>query len=380
MVSKAVLEVLQVWTTLTGSVFRMTALRFRGLTEVRVVYNSPAQQQTELVWKLLMYLSVSVTALEAFSRIHSWQNQLPTILSNCVLVIMKLGPMGFLLLFQWKVDDIRLILNYILTSSHKSKVAGRAKMTVTEKHLLPALLSLSIAFPFLYLLGLPTMSIVLCGNLRRFHSKMVGTQISGSASWNALILVIDMICMIPPGCMSVLGMCTALVVLTTTQVEIRCMMNGKSDDALEIGIRYRELQIFTLICNGAFKNFIWGVTQFFGGVGLIPICYGLIVLHAKLSSLMITGILLLTVASVLYFILFFHIGSQPVKLSGKFLRMTKDASWVCPYSRRFFWSCPVIAMQIGDFHKLDRKRSPDFFRFVLQRTAFFAANTGDEND
>lgn len=375
MILRANLEVIQIMTTLAGSGFRMTPLKFRGLKEVQIADNSSVSEKSQLVWRWIMYFSVAVTVLEVYSNLYSSQKELPVILLHVVLILMKLGPTCFLLLFQWKTDEIRVTFNFILASSHKPETSGKGKKTVAEKYLLPALLSILIIFPLVFNVGIPTISFIFSQHLHKFHNQLVGNKIAQSLSWKTAVLVINMICMAPAGCMAVLGMCTALVVLAFTQIGIRSMI---PDDVHVIGFRYRELQVFTLICNDAFKNYVWGVTQFFGGAGMVPMCYSLIVLRVKLSPFMITGYALFVAASTVYITLFFHIGSQPVKLSGNFLRKTQDL-FSCPYSRSFFRSCPVIAMQIGEFHKLDRKRGPDFFRFVLQRTAFCVANTGSDS-
>lgn len=134
---------------------------------------------------------------------------------------------------------------------------------------------------------------------------------------------------------------------------------------------YREVQVFALLCNEAFENYVWGITQFCGGAGLIPLFYGLFTLHGKMGAWMMAGWLLLTVTSVNYSVLFFHVGSQPVKLSGKFLHLAEKSSRrKCAWSRKFFRSCTIIVMKIGGFHILDRRRGPDLFRFVLLRTDF----------
>lgn len=75
-----------------------------------------------------------------------------------------------------------------------------------------------------------------------------------------------------------------------------------------------------------------------------------------------------TVCSVL------RMGSGTIRLSTNVLHYAK--AWKgCPWSKKFFKSCPPIAIRVGEFHKMDSERAPAYVRFVLQRTLFLVVKT-----
>lgn len=45
------------------------------------------------------------------------------------------------------------------------------------------------------------------------------------------------------------------------------------------------------------------------------------------------------------------------------------------WARKFLKSCPVIAISVGEFHKMDSERVPAFIRFISQRTFFLVLKT-----
>lgn len=73
--------------------------------------------------------------------------------------------------------------------------------------------------------------------------------------------------MSPTGFIAAMTSSTALVIVTFTQIMTHRIILNNPDDPYKIGFTYRKLQVFVRICNGAFKNYIWGTSQFFGGAG-----------------------------------------------------------------------------------------------------------------
>lgn len=69
-----------------------------------------------------------------------------------------------------------------------------------------------------------------------------------------------------------------------------------------------------------------------------------------------------------------RMGSGTIRFSTNVLHYAK--LWKgCPWSKKFFKSCPPITIRVGEFHKMDNERAPAYVRFVLQRTLFLVVRT-----
>lgn len=141
-----------------------------------------------------------------------------------------------------------------------------------------------------------------------------------------------------------------------------------------VAFMFRELQIIILLNNLCFQTYVFPAVQFCGGFVVITSLYSLVVLKDQLPNIWV--VLLLTFAIVLTgsCSLILDMGGKPMKYTSKIistLRKHGEDSW----SRRFYRSCPQLALKVDPFHKLDEQRTPSFIRFILQRTAFFVMKT-----
>lgn len=144
-----------------------------------------------------------------------------------------------------------------------------------------------------------------------------------------------------------------------------------------IGTLYRQQQIFVILSDECFQSYIWPATQFFGAVVLITVLYVLLIFERSLTLLgtLVTVVFAISTASINCLLL--GMGSKSISISGKILHRIKywDKNEGHKWSRRFFRSCPKIAIRVGEFHKMDNGRAPAFIRFVLQRTFFLVIKT-----
>ncbi len=63
-----------------------------------------------------------------------------------------------------------------------------------------------------------------------------------------------------------------------------------------------------------------------------------------------------------------------MKYSSQILAKTKH--WNdCLFLKKVFRSCPVVALRVGIFHKMDKGRGLAFIRFILQRTFVLVLQT-----
>ncbi len=140
---------------------------------------------------------------------------------------------------------------------------------------------------------------------------------------------------------------------------------------------YRKIQVLVILCDKCFQSYIWPEVQFYGAILLISVLYVLIVLHQQLPQSGVWLLLLFLLSVALLICLVLRTGSKSIGLSRSVLQgvAVRPANEKDGWSKRFFKSCPTIAIRVGEFHKMDSERAPSFIRFVLQRTFFFVLKT-----
>lgn len=137
---------------------------------------------------------------------------------------------------------------------------------------------------------------------------------------------------------------------------------------------YRQAQILVILSNKCFQAYLWPCIQFCGALAFIALFYSSLIFEESLgiSGVLIMCLILIVVAGTSCSML--AMGSRTIILSTKILQNAQ--SWNdCRWSRKFFRSCPTIALGVGEFHKMDTQRMPTFIRFVLQRTFFLVLRT-----
>lgn len=191
--------------------------------------------------------------------------------------------------------------------------------------------------------------------------------------------------MIPAVFTAPMVICTTMLTMIEIQASLSHLLSFNRKHLIvrnfetqwEKGIIYREIQIFTELGNEAFGTYVWAylLAQFIGGAILIQFLYVAIILRKHFIVFVLTFFVTfpITCSIYTYMLLSFHIGSMPVKYTEKILYLmgsTHEFSWSHKVA-----SCHVIYIKVDEFHKMDRPRGPDYFRFILQRTAYLVANT-----
>lgn len=137
---------------------------------------------------------------------------------------------------------------------------------------------------------------------------------------------------------------------------------------------YRNCQILTILVNQCFQTFLWPVVQFCGAMLSISLFYPLVAFDDQLPSVIQIVLFIFLLNFTLDTCLVLNYGSLTITYSSSVLTLTKN--WRhCRWTQRFFSSCPVLAIGVGGFHKMDKGRSPGLIRFVLQRTFFLVVKT-----
>lgn len=375
MVSRASLEVLQILTTLCGPVLRIFPLKFCGLGKVESFCSN---HKYENFWIQSTFCFTAITCLEFYWNLKfQFDKDFTDISFHFVMSLFKLALTSYLYTLQVNADSIALILNCIIKHSDFAK----------NKDISERILSLlvTVTFAFIVTCGIPILGFVFHERLHSFYDNLSGAPLTQNSYWKIAMLVMNAVEFTPIGIAGANMGCILLITLDHAQLTLRSLnvsMNkvkrtrNIAEDRFTIGMTYRKALIFNMLCNEVFKNCFWIAMQFVSATSLISMFYCLVVYQGKLSKWMKAFFMLCCWATVVYNVAAYHFGSNPEVLSGRFLQLTRSNWGGCGWSRRFFRSCPVIAARVGDFHKIDRERGPAFFRFVLQRTAYFVSNAG----
>lgn len=379
MVSKANIEILQILTNTCGNVIRIIPFEFQGFGRVSSCSNSFVQKQYIRFWQGVMFTSLLISVLEIWWNLRDFEKNISGLVFHVILMCMKIASTSYHITFQLNTQGIMVILHSILTDSFKS---NRNHLRKSEK-LDTILLFVAITIILSLNIGIPVTSQLYYGTFHPLHIVVFGRVIAQSYLWRMTVFFVEVMQMIP---CAFIGSLTALVTLNILEHSQYMLLNllkvvkesYRRDHLLKVGMHFRTIQIFVQINNQVLEMYVWAVIQFIGGGSLISVLYGLIVLHEQFSFWVDTGLLLLGCMSFTYVGLVFHFGMKPMKYSKQILEETMHFKESCKRTGKFFQSCPVIAIRVGGFHKLDRKRGPDFFRFIFQRTAFLVANTKHE--
>lgn len=146
-----------------------------------------------------------------------------------------------------------------------------------------------------------------------------------------------------------------------------------------LALIYRNLQIFLILNNSCFQNWVLPVFQFFGGTSIIVILYTCIAFQNVLSPVCFALLVFLCAFLTNICVVTMDMGSKPLLYSRKILRHLKLFG-SGPWSLRFCISCPKIVLKVGSFHYMDRERVPSFIRFILQRTLFLVTKTKTDTE
>lgn len=373
MASRTSLEIIRTLITICGDIFSVTHLRFNEVDRIRVLTPSRIRAYLLSFWNWAVVASTFLTCLGLFWDIHKSEQDLVVILVHSVVLLTKLAVASFMFALQLKADDVGLLLNWIMTTS-ETIIRSKANLENQHDRLLAVLICICVTFSILFLFGIPMASYLCRESLYTAHVA------------ENLVICIEILCMTCQAWGGTLCVCLALVILQFMQLvvchliyllQLANINEVPTQDHSDVVLLYRSLQIFNQICNDAFRNFVWAVSQFLGAAALILCQISLIVFHKTLGSWMIGFSILLLFAGWTYTSLVFHEGSKPVRYSQRFLQVAGRDWLSSALLRRYHRSCPVISVRIGDFHKIDRKRGPDLVRFILQRTAFLVANVNE---
>lgn len=376
--SKTTLDVIRTGVTLSGPVFHLIPLSFRGLRKVVTIPTTQRIRYIHTIWCILQLVSLSLSLTETLWSVWKVEDDATAVVFHFFLLISKFGSAFYLITFQRNSDIIALILNTIITNSLKFR-----NPKAHSGKLFPTILVSITASTVLLIVTVPLTSQLYYKHLHTLHIEVVGYATVESFLWRIFVFLVDFTRLVPMASIVTVTGPMALVVLDYMQTMLRSInillrkLDGFDSRKTYVLILYREMELFNQLCNQAFQLYIWAVVQSTGAAVLIACLYCLTVNHKRLGLLLLVGTTLVAMIAAIFNALVFHVGSKPGKLSTKILHYVKTSGRSDSWERRFARSFRVLAVRVGEFHKMDRKRGPDFFRFVLQRTSFLVAKIGD---
>lgn len=132
-----------------------------------------------------------------------------------------------------------------------------------------------------------------------------------------------------------------------------------------------------LLCNECFSSFIWPMWEFLAASVIITIFYTLIVFKNQVPIALLLIMTSINFIAICALCLIMDLGSVCGRES-RFMRARFKQISSSQLCRLVFRSCPPLEMKVGDFHKMDRQRSPVLMRFILQRTLTLVVNTSPD--
>ncbi len=126
------------------------------------------------------------------------------------------------------------------------------------------------------------------------------------------------------------------------------------------------------------RQYLWPVLEFVGATIIISLLHGLLVLNNALSSVIKLGL-------VFYLAVICYAAFIPLSLGNNSLQLPKlgmaklkhpkfirgNNGWM----RKFVRSCGPISLKFDSFHEMDKIRSFNLMRFILQRAFFLVFKT-----
>lgn len=375
MISKRSLHILQIVFTSLGYKVCIIPIKFTGIKRVDIV-TTPTTIRWMKFWRRVLFFAAFVSFLELWRSLQNKNQLFVAIMWQSIFVMCRVSAFGFLRVFQEKADCIIILFNEMLSRVHLSSQISNTK----HNFLFVLLIIFGVLPPPLFIIGVPLVS----SHFWNISHSLLATSFSTgnrNVYFQIFIFFAEFISMIPLGCIVPITLCAAMVcfnhnllILKDIFCQVKVTRKFCLDDAYKIGLRYRQVYMFTKICNEAFETFILATLYYVGGAFLIFVNLIIFQFHCELEVIIILGLFVMQCLATCFIVFFLTLGGIFVSYSYELLQLANSHWRKCPWSRSFFRSCPVIALNIGKFIKIDRIRGLIFFRFILHRTAVLVVN------
>lgn len=380
MTSQSSLRVLQIVITILGYNIGIIAIKFTAIQRAEIAI-SPKVARRMKFWRWTFHLSIFLTGIELCTSLQSENKLFVANLWHSAFLLCRISVIGFLFVFQNNADCIVTLFNEMLERAKLTRIENIKQ----DKNIIFLLLILvGISPPPFFVLGVPLVASVFSDISHSLFAPMpMFSSNYGQIYFKILVFFMEVLFMIPYGCTISLTSCTVIVVVNHICVSLRAIIRRmklavkfcqKDWKVKRIGMNYRQIQMFTKVCNEAFGMLILATIHYIGGASLILINFVLFQFHGELNTVVFFGLCFIGCLAMCFIFILFDVGGAVVLYSINFLKQANSQWGRNSWARRFFRSCPVIALQLGIFHKVDRTRALIFCRFIAQRTGVIVVN------
>lgn len=200
----------------------------------------------------------------------------------------------------------------------------------------------------------------------------------------------SVISLVPIGLICPVTIVVAFAAINEITDSLNCLNNWikrivtTNPSSHQVAICYRQIQLFVILCNKCYKIYLWPVVEFVSASGSITLLYTLLVLDSVLSGLIKIAIVSFIAAIFCSTFTPLFVGNHSLQLSKVVIAKLKHNQFLIQNDRacirKFSKSCAPIALKVGGFHEMDKERTPNLMRFILQRTFFLVFKTKQDSN
>ncbi len=309
----------------------------------------------------------------------------------CGFVIVTTTAAGiFGLGFHTRANAFCCVLNVIVKNSkgllHQALLNYQPSYNRQDILLLVLILYEQAISVITFLVLLPLADIVLAISNQNFSLNFASFQLNITFNIFIVLIKLPTYCIACLWCMLNASIWVVLIKeLTDSIKDLHILLKHETENNLDeiyssSLIYYRQIQVFSILANECLQAHCWPAVEFIGSGISIGLCYTLVkypTLFNKWIQISLVGTLIIVL---LFICVAFDFGSQSLLISSKVLRLLNDAATRNKGGVKFkkvIKSFQPVAMRVGQFHKIDRKRGPSLIRYILQRTVLLLLKSKD---
>lgn len=333
------------------------------------------------IWIIYWILTMLLTAKELHSNLQSSsRSKLVFTVFHGFLLITEFTSCGILVMFHTNRVHISQFFNH-LTATSDNVIIFKGKLVLKSvRHcfirnmFLIFLVAIYLSVLLLFLAVLP-ISLCAFSNIVPLNTEVFQEVAFSWWFWTLLKFLLYFVSVTPMTLMTATIIVVAFVALAEIRINLKqlniyvkeCWANDSKQH--QACFYFRQIQILVIVANTCFQHFLWPSVMFYGATVLIALMFPLLAYGTQLSPLfqIVFAWFWLLMGGVTCCLL--DQCSDLVVTSKKLLKAVRR--WESKsFFRKFFRSCPPMALKVGELHIVDKGRVVAYIRFVLQRTAF----------
>lgn len=389
MSSKNLLKVINILTKFAHNFFLpVIPLKFVNPNKVAIVIK---HKRRNLIISFAIYCLLFISSSSQILGI---------LLSTDKLNLIALLFHGFILItcvagfpaYQFLATEFCALLNCMLNNA-KGLVSTYLQYSIrgyqNKRHkniLLVVSIGLSLTFYAIYIAIIPCVSFIFPCLFESFvYSYVFGN--CQSFQFRVFVFVQSIIFLTPLGLVAPVTLVTIFAAIIKITENLNYLNSFLENNAVTrnptfyhlVSLCYSQVQLFAILCNECYQMYVWPAMEFVGATGIIALLYTLLILDNVLSRVIKLVLVIDIVVICCATCIPLSVGNHALQLSKVIvikLQRTKfvkqdNSKWI----GKFIKSCAPITLKVGSFHKMDRVRTPNLMRFILQRTFFLVFKT-----